>query len=170
MSAAATPLRTVTRAGTRTRTSTRLRSPSSPERTGAGASSTRPSSSGPGVSTAETAPLAETPDLQGAFPRLSDEQIGMLAQHGERRRTQQDEILFREGDKHYDFFVVLEGKVAVIAGYGGHERLSELISQDSILGDLILRAFLQRREMLIGLGAGLTIIGSRYSHDTRRLR
>ncbi len=163
------------------------------------------------MSTAESAPLAETPDLQGAFPRLSDEQIGMLAQHGERRRTQQDEILFREGDEHYDFFVVLEGKVAVIAGYGGHERLiavhgpgrflgelslltnqaalfttvvrepgevlvvpverlRELISQDSVLGDLILRAFLLRREMLIGLGAGFTIIGSRYSHDTRRLR
>ena len=50
------------------------------------------------------------------------------------------------------------------------ERLRELISQDSALGDLILRAYLLRREMLIGLGAGFTIVGSRYSPDTRRLR
>ena len=42
------------------------------------------------------------------------------------------------------------------------DRLRELISQDSALGDLILRAYLLRREMLIGLGAGFTIIGSRY--------
>jgi thioredoxin reductase (NADPH) len=135
----------------------------------------------------------------------------MLAQHGERRRTQRDEVLVREGDRDYDFFVILEGKVAVVAGYGGAElliavhgpgrflgelglltgqaalftavmrepgevlqvpvrKLRELISEDSELGDLILRAYLLRREMLIGLGAGLTIVGSRHSPDTRRLR
>ena len=27
-------------------------------------------------------------------------------------------MLFREGDKHYDFFVVLAGKVAIVEGYG----------------------------------------------------
>jgi thioredoxin reductase (NADPH) len=160
----------------------------------------------------EPAKLAETPDLDGAFPRLSDEQIGLLSQHGERRRTQPDEILFEEGDRDYDFYVVLEGKVAVVAGHGGDSerliavhgpgrflgelslltgqaalftavvrepgevlvvpvgRLRDLISQDSVLADLVLRAFLLRREMLIGLGAGFMIVGSRYSPDTRRLR
>jgi thioredoxin reductase (NADPH) len=163
------------------------------------------------VSATEPGPLAETPDLNGAFPRLSDEQIGVLARHGERSRTRPDEVLFREGDTRYDFFVVLEGKVAVVAGHGGEERviavhgpgrflgelslltgqtalftavvrepgevlgvpverLRELISQDSVLGDLILRAFLLRREMMIGLGTGFTIVGSRYSSDARRLR
>jgi thioredoxin reductase (NADPH) len=163
------------------------------------------------LSVEHSAPLEETPDADGAFPRLSDEQIGMLAQHGERRSTTQGEVLFREGDERYDFFVVLEGKVAVMAGYGGEERriavhgpgrflgelslltghaafftavvqeagevlvvpverLKELISQYPVLGDLILRAYLLRRELLIGLGAGFTIVGSRYSPDTRRLR
>jgi thioredoxin reductase (NADPH) len=50
------------------------------------------------------------------------------------------------------------------------DRLRALVAQDSALGDVILRAFLLRREMLIGLGAGFRIIGSRYSPDTRRLR
>jgi thioredoxin reductase (NADPH) len=50
------------------------------------------------------------------------------------------------------------------------ERVRQLVAQDLALGDLILRAFLLRRSMLIGLGAGFRIVGSRYSPDTRRLR
>ena len=49
-------------------------------------------------------------------------------------------------------------------------RFRELVTHDSSLGDLILRAYLIRRSMLISLGAGLRIVGSRYSPDTRRLR
>ena len=155
--------------------------------------------------------LAETPDRYGAFPRLSDTQIETLARHGERQRVEPGEVLFREGDKRYDFFVVLDGKVVVVAGYGGEERmiavhgprrflgelslltgqaafftavvrepgevlvvpverLRALVTQDTVLGDLVLRAYLLRREMLIGIGAGFQIVGSRFSPDSRSLR
>jgi thioredoxin reductase (NADPH) len=151
--------------------------------------------------------LAETPDRYGAFPRLSDAQIETLARHGERQRVEPGEVLFREGDKRYDFFVVLDGKVVVVSGYGGEERmiprrflgelslltgqaafftavvrepgevlvvpverLRALVTQDTVLGDLVLRAYLLRREMLIGLGAGFQIVGSRFSPDSRSLR
>jgi thioredoxin reductase (NADPH) len=155
--------------------------------------------------------LAETPDRYGAFPRLSDAQIETLARHGERQRVEPGEVLFREGDKRYDFFVVLDGKVMVVSGYGGEERmiavhgprrflgelslltgqaafftavvrepgevlvvpverLRALVTQDTVLGDIVLRAYLLRREMLIGLGAGFQIVGSRFSPDSRRLR
>ena len=50
------------------------------------------------------------------------------------------------------------------------DRLRELVARDPVLGDLILRAYLIRRSLLVGLGVGLRIIGSRYSPDTRRLR
>ena len=50
------------------------------------------------------------------------------------------------------------------------ERLRELVAQDPALGDLILRAYLVRRSILIELGVGFRIIGSRFSPDTRRLR
>ena len=50
------------------------------------------------------------------------------------------------------------------------EQLRELVAQDSVLGDLLLRAFLTRRSMLIELGSGLRVIGSGFSPDTRRLR
>ena len=51
-----------------------------------------------------------------------------------------------------------------------YERLKEAVTQDQALGDLILRAFILRRNIHADLGAGLRIIGSRYSAETRRLR
>jgi thioredoxin reductase (NADPH) len=151
--------------------------------------------------------IEETPDRDGAFPRLSQDQIERLSAHGDRRPTEADEVLFRAGDVDYDFFVVLEGKVAtesddgVIAVHGPGRFLGELslltgqaafftaivrapgevlvvpvallralVGADPGLGDVILRAYLLRREMLIGLGAGLKVVGSRFSPATRRLR
>ena len=48
----------------------------------------------------------ETPDLQGAYPRLSDTQVAALTALGERRAAQPEEVLFREGQRNGDFFVV----------------------------------------------------------------
>jgi thioredoxin reductase (NADPH) len=70
----------------------------------------------------EPVPLAETPDRYRAFPRLSDTQIEALAEHGEQRRTRRKEVLFREGDERYNFFVILEGKVAVFDPDGSEEE------------------------------------------------
>jgi len=169
---------------------------------------------GPGPATAAGVPLplAETPDTYGAYPRLSDAQIEALAALGPRLGVQPDQVLFREGERNCDFFVVLAGTVAVVEGRGtpeehvisvhGHgrflgelslltgegsfyaavaadtgevlavpvDRLRELVAHDPALGDLILRAYLIRRSILIGLGVGVRIVGSRYSLDTRRLR
>jgi thioredoxin reductase (NADPH) len=156
-------------------------------------------------------PLPETPDHDGAYPRLDDEQLARLAAVGRRRPTTTGDVLFREGDEEYDFVVVLEGEVAIVHGEGDDQRLIavhgprrflgelslltgqaafftavvhqagsvlevpvdrlyELATHDSALGDLILRAYLIRREILIGLGAGLKIVGSRYSPQARELR
>jgi thioredoxin reductase (NADPH) len=156
--------------------------------------------------------VAETPDPQGAFPRLSDAQIAALSGQGDRRGTQPGEILFGEGERDCDFYVVLAGHVACVEGHGTHEeriisvhgrgrflgelslltgegsfytalaldtgevlavsvaRLRELTARDPAFGDLILRSYLLRRSILIGLGVGLRVVGSRYSPDTRRVR
>jgi thioredoxin reductase (NADPH) len=155
--------------------------------------------------------LPETPDIYGAYPRLSPQQIEALSAHGQWRETQAGEVLYREGDHTCDFFVIGEGKVAIVEGYGADEhvisvhgprrflgelslltgqalfvtavvyepgellqvpvaRLRQLVAQDPGLGDLILRAYVIRRSILIGLGTGFRIVGSRYSADTRRLR
>lgn len=47
--------------------------------------------------------------------------------------------------------------------------LERIITGDPLLGDEILRAYLIRRSMAIGVGKGLRIVGSRFSPDTRGL-
>ncbi len=155
--------------------------------------------------------LEEPLDRNGAFPRLNDEQRGRLRTIGTVRDVVPGDILFREGDESYDFFVVESGAVAVVEGYGaenrviavhGHhrflgelnlltggtvyltavvrdagqviqveaERLQRVIADDEELSTIIFRALLERRSILIGLGTGHRLIGSRFSPDSRRLR
>src|ERR1700694_5370342 len=90
------------------------------------------------MSSAQREDLSETPDLYGAFPRLSNEQIEALAAYGERRRTQPGEVLFREGDPESDFFVVLDGKVAIVEGFGEDERVISVHGPGRFLGELNL--------------------------------
>ncbi|WP_255945121.1 FAD-dependent oxidoreductase [Streptomyces odontomachi] len=156
--------------------------------------------------------LTETPDRHGAFPRLTPEQLDALARHGERRRVEEGDVLFREGQQCEEFLAILSGLVEVVHDLDGMEqrtvavhgpgrflgelgllagqaafdtaiarepgevlavpvqRQRSLVAEDPVLGDLVLRAYLGRRSMLIGLGAGFRILGSCYSPETRRLR
>ena len=152
----------------------------------------------------------ETPDVDGAYPRLSELQIHELARYGRPRLTHAAEVLYQAGDVDCELIVVLSGLVAVIdpnkpdepIGVHGPGRfigelglltgqaalltavvrepgevltlpldgLKEVALKDAVLADLMLRALLIRRTVHIGLGAGLRILGSRFSPDSRRLR
>lgn len=156
--------------------------------------------------------VRETPDRYGAFPRLTTEQLQDLAAQGERRRTTEGEVLYREGEPFREFLAILGGTVEIVQDHGGPEertvavhgpgrflgelallegevafdsavvreageilavpveRQRALVGRDPVLGDLILRAYLGRRYLLIGLGAGFRILGSCFSPDTLRLR
>src|SRR6185312_4590075 len=196
---------------THTRSATRLSSPWSPARSGAGATSMRTMSEA-AIDQRESPPLAETPDIYGAYPRLSDDQIAALEAGGARRTVNTGETLVREGERSDYFFVMLSGKVAVtttddagnrhvirVHGPGRFlgelgdlegqaafytaevvepgevlvvptERVRALVAHDPVLSDLILRAYLLRRSLLIQEESGFRIIGSCYSPDTARLR
>ena len=153
----------------------------------------------------------ETPDRDGAFPRLDDDQRARLRQLGRQRTVEPGEVLFAEGDQGSDFFIVESGSVTIVQGYGKEnriiaiqgahrflgelsmltgqrlylsgvmrergeviqvpiEKLRELVDEDKTLSDLILGAFIARRSILIGVGTGIKLIGSRFSPDSRRLR
>src|SRR6266542_660425 len=64
------------------------------------------------------------------------------------------------------FVDVEQGEMLAVPAH----HMRQVVARDSTLGDLILHAFLLRRSLLIGLGAGVRIVGSRFSPDTRRLR
>jgi thioredoxin reductase (NADPH) len=159
-----------------------------------------------------SAPLAETPDIHGAYPRLSDDQIAILKAGGARRAVDMGETLLAEGEPSDYFFVILSGKVAVtttddarnrhvIRVHGSGRFLGELgdpegqaafytaemvepgevvvvptervrarTAHDPVLSDLILRAYLIRRSLLIQEGSGFRIVGSCYDPETMRLR
>src|SRR5215467_7936706 len=71
-------------------------------------------------------PLLDDAD-PALFPKLTDEQVDLLAKHGQVRPTKVGEVLFREGDTTYDVMVLLDGTVAVLVGSG--ERMRELAIQ-----------------------------------------
>ncbi|QZY13868.1 FAD-dependent oxidoreductase [Streptomyces decoyicus] len=77
------------------------------------------------------------------------------------------ELGLLEGQTAFDTAVVRKpGQVLAVPV----ERQRALVARDPALGDLILRAYLGRRSLLIGLGAGFRILGSCYSPNTLRLR
>jgi thioredoxin reductase (NADPH) len=155
--------------------------------------------------------VPEPPDRNGAFPRLDEDQRARLRMVGDVRKVSRGEVLFKEGDESYDFFLVESGAVTIVQGYGcedrviavhgAHRFLGELslltgstayltavvrdpgevvhvplgrlrtfLRQDNELANIILRAFLARREILIEAHAGVKVVGSRFSGDTKRLR
>jgi thioredoxin reductase (NADPH) len=155
--------------------------------------------------------VEEPPDRNGAFPRLNDAQRARLLAVGELRKVVPGEVLFKDGDDSYDFFVVESGTVAIVRGlgdenhviavHGQHRFLGELnlltggrvylsgvvrdageviqvpvanlrrlVADDEELSNLILRAYMARRSILIDVGGGIRVIGSRYSLNARRLR
>ena len=155
--------------------------------------------------------VPETPDRNGAFPRLDEDQRARLRALGRVRAVRPGEVLFRAGDRTSDFFVIESGAVAIVQGLGEENRLvaihekhrflgeysliigtrlylsgvvreageviqvpleelRRLVAEDKAMSDLILGAFMARRAILIDVGTGIKLIGSRFSPDTRRLR
>jgi thioredoxin reductase (NADPH) len=48
-------------------------------------------------------------------------------------------------------------------------HLRRIINEDAALSEILLRAFIERRLLLMREGAGLKVVGSRYSSDSRRI-
>ena len=85
-----------------------------------------------------TDPMAgnETPDRYGQYPRLSGQQLAAVAAYGQRRPTRRGEVLYDQGEEGYDFVVVLDGRVAVVGGYGGEQHLVGVHGPGRFLGEL----------------------------------
>jgi thioredoxin reductase (NADPH) len=80
--------------------------------------------------------LPETPDVDGAFPRLSESHLQLLLKHGERRPTPADEFLIRKGQPSDNFYVLLSGQAVVIDEGAGEERIIRVHGPGRFLGEL----------------------------------
>jgi thioredoxin reductase (NADPH) len=89
-----------------------------------------------GVTVEESVALTETPDVLGAYPSLTDAQLAVLEGVGQHRRVDAGTVLFREGDGSEDFFVILEGKVAVLEETGAGQRVIGIHGPRRFLGEL----------------------------------
>jgi thioredoxin reductase (NADPH) len=131
---------------------------------------------------------------------------------GTRRPIAAGEVLFRAGERGYDFFAVVDGRVAIVDDYGmpdeneigvhsagrflgeltmvtgepaaltavvrepgevialSRDELRRVVAANQGLGNLILSAYIARRELLVDIGAGTRLVGSSLSPETRRLR
>ncbi len=89
----------------------------------------------------------------------------VIAVHGPHRFL--GEINLLTGSPAYLSAVVRDsGEVIQVSA----DRLRKLVADDDELSNVILRAFMSRRTILIDLGAGVKVVGSRYSRETRRVR
>src|SRR4051812_50229016 len=57
-------------------------------------------------------------DRDAGFPRLSGDQLDLLAAAGERRTVDAGQVLFQAGDATYEFLAVVSGRVAIVEGLG----------------------------------------------------
>jgi thioredoxin reductase (NADPH) len=147
-----------------------------------------------------------------AFPRLSRAHIDALRRWGQVRSIAPGDVLFKEGDRVFSFFVVLEGSVEIVEQSRGtpHEvtvhqpgeftgdvdmlsgravlvtgrataqgqvleltaaALRQAVDALPEVGEIVLKAFLTRRTLLLSDGfEGIKIVGSRFSPDAHRLR
>ena len=78
-------------------------------------------------------------DSDGAFPRLSAEHIALLDASGSRRPLIEGELLFEAGEPACDFFVIVNGVVAIIDGLGtSEENVLGLHGEARFVGELNL--------------------------------
>ncbi len=81
-------------------------------------------------------PVAESPDLLGAFPRLTPDQLRAVDRFGTRRSAGRHEVLVRAGDRDQDLFVVRSGLAVVVAGQAGDKHLVAAHGPGRFLGEL----------------------------------
>jgi thioredoxin reductase (NADPH) len=88
------------------------------------------------MTTTEPARRPETPDVNGAFPRLSEPQLQTLAPTAGGTPCGPGTSCTGRGDEGGDFFVVLEGKVAMLEGLGDAGRVVAVQGPGRFLGEL----------------------------------
>lgn len=113
-----------------------------------------------------------------AYPQLTGRAREAVLARGHRQATHTGQVLFYVGDRDIDG--LLSGRAAVLTATVTEPgqivvltrpQLRVVLAESPQLADVVLRAFLARRQLEVSefLG-GVQVIGSSFSPDTMRLR
>jgi CRP-like cAMP-binding protein len=67
--------------------------------------------------------MLHDPNQNALFPKLPDEALQQMKQHGTEIQLNTGDVLFSEGEENYSFHVVLEGEIEIVKLVGGEKRL-----------------------------------------------
>src|SRR5688500_13440272 len=71
-----------------------------------------------------------------AFPVLSESQIAVIAEFGERKTCANGDVLYRAGEKDFKFYVIKSGAIDIVDRSSGVPRLLTTLEPGEFTGDL----------------------------------
>lgn len=80
--------------------------------------------------------MLHDPNQMTLFPKLPDEALEEMTQHGTEIQLNVGDVLFSEGDSNYNFHVVLEGEIEMTKLVGGEKRVLAVHRRGEFMGEL----------------------------------
>ena len=80
--------------------------------------------------------MLHDPNQNALFPKLPDEALQQMKQHGTEIQLNTGDVLFSEGEENYSFHVVLEGEIEIVKLVGGEKRLLAIHRRGEFMGEL----------------------------------
>lgn len=80
--------------------------------------------------------MLHDPNQVALFPKLPDEALQEMQQHGTEIQLNTGDVLFSEGDSDYNFHVVLEGEIQMTKQVGAETKLLAIHHRGEFMGEL----------------------------------
>ncbi|MBD2776267.1 ATP-binding protein [Iningainema tapete] len=80
--------------------------------------------------------MLHDPNQMTLFPKLPDEALEEIKQHGTEIKLAAGEVLFNEGESNYNFHVVLEGEIQITKLVGSEKKLLAIHRRGEFMGEL----------------------------------
>lgn len=80
--------------------------------------------------------MLHDPNETTLFPKLSDEELQRVSKHGREVHLNDGEIIFKQGDHTYHFYVVLSGQIRVTKQVGAEEQLLTVHQPGEFTGEI----------------------------------
>jgi signal transduction histidine kinase len=82
--------------------------------------------------------MVHDPNQTVLFPKLTDEELQRISKHGREILLNDGEIIFKEDDPTYHFYVVLEGQIRITKQVGAEEQLITVHQPGEFTGEISL--------------------------------